>query len=107
MSGIRGRNKKPELTVRHWLHRRGFRFRIHVKGLPGSPDVVLPRHRSVVFVHGCFWHRHPGCRYAYHPASNKEFWGKKFDSNVRRDEENAAALSAAGWYVLTIWECEI
>src|SRR5262245_10140140 len=107
MAGIRGRDTGPELAVRRWLHRHGFRYRLHAKGLPGHPDVVFPGRRVVVFVHGCFWHRHPGCRYAYHPASNVAFWTMKFESNVQRDARQVAALEEAGWYVLVVWECEI
>jgi DNA mismatch endonuclease, patch repair protein len=105
MSGIRGRNTRPELQVRSWLHAGGFRFRLHRKDLPGSPDIVLPRHRVVIFVHGCFWHRHAGCRYATQPATRPEFWAHKFDANVQRDQRNQQALLKAGWRVLIIWEC--
>jgi DNA mismatch endonuclease Vsr len=107
MAGIRGRDTAPELAVRRWLHRHGFRYRLHVKGLPGRPDVVFPSRRVAVFVHGCFWHQHPGCRYAYHPGSNVAFWAAKLDSNVRRDARQVAALEEAGWCVLVVWECEI
>ena len=107
MSRIRGRNTGPELRLRSLLHRAGFRFRLHAKQLPGSPDIVLPKYRTVVFVHGCFWHRHPGCRNATMPSTRREFWREKFDGNVSRDLRNQAALVAAGWTVLTIWECEL
>ena len=107
MSRIRGRNTDPELRLRSLLHRAGFRFRLHAKQLPGSPDIVLPKYRTVVFVHGCFWHRHPGCRNATMPSTRREFWREKFDGNVSRDLRNQAALVAAGWTVLTIWECEL
>ena len=106
MSRIRGRDTEPELAVRSIAHRLGFRFRLHRRDLPGSPDVVFPRHRAVVFVHGCFWHRHGGCRYAYEPKSRIRFWTKKFESNVARDAQNEAALRDLGWRVLVIWECE-
>ena len=107
MSRIRGRNTGPELRLRSLLHRAGFRFRLHAKQLPGSPDVVLPKYRTAIFVHGCFWHRHPGCRNATMPSTRREFWREKFDGNVSRDLRNQAALVAAGWTVLTIWECEL
>jgi len=107
MSRIGGRNTGPELQLRSLLHRAGFRFRLHVKDLPGSPDIVLPRYRSAIFVHGCFWHRHKGCRNATRPSTRKEFWKSKFDSNVSRDERSRAALEAAGWAVFTVWECEL
>ena len=107
MSRIRGRNTGPELRLRSLLHRAGFRFRLHAKQLPGSPDAVLPKYRTAIFVHGCFWHRHPGCRNATMPSTRREFWREKFDGNISRDLRNQAALVAAGWTVLTIWECEL
>jgi DNA mismatch endonuclease (patch repair protein) len=107
MSGIRGKNTKPELQVRKSLHARGFRFRLHVKELPGKPDLVLPKHRAVIFVHGCFWHRHQGCRFAVLPKSNSEFWARKLDSNRERDLLHGQQLSSLGWRVFTIWECEV
>jgi DNA mismatch endonuclease (patch repair protein) len=107
MSGIRGKNTKPEILVRSFLHRRGLRFRLHSSKLPGRPDLVLPRYRSVVFVHGCFWHQHPGCRFAYMPKSNVERWQKKFSENRARDFEAVRALEAQGWSVFTIWECQV
>lgn len=106
MSGIRGRNTKPELIVRSYLHRAGLRFRLHAK-LPGKPDLVLPRHRTAVFVHGCFWHRHEGCRYATTPASNVEFWQEKFAGNVRRDARAKQQLEELGWHVQAIWACQL
>lgn len=106
MSRVRGENTTPELTVRRYLHALGFRYRLHVKELPGKPDIVLPKYRTVVFVHGCFWHRHRRCRYASMPKSNVEFWIEKFKLNVARDKRNAAALQKAGWRCLTIWGCE-
>ena len=107
MSQIKGRNTKPEKTLRSLLHRNGFRFRIHYSKLPGRPDIVLPKYRSVIFVHGCFWHRHPGCRYAYTPKSRTEFWNEKLNGNVERDRENISMLRKAGWYPIIVWECEL
>lgn len=107
MSGIRGRNTSPELLVRQYLFRAGFRYRLHVPGIPGRPDIVLPARKCVIFVHGCFWHRHPGCRFAYMPRSNVAFWKRKFESNVRRDRHVQTMLRRAGWRVHVIWECEI
>lgn len=105
MSGIKGRNTRPEMQVRAYLHGAGFRFRLHRKDLPGSPDIVLPKHRVVIFVHGCFWHRHAGCRYATTPTTRQEFWQTKFASNVERDGRKQASLLEAGWRVATVWEC--
>ena len=106
MAGIRGRDTRPELAVRKYLHRTGLRFRLNVGSLPGRPDLVFPRYRTVVFVHGCFWHRHPGCRFAYRPQSNTEFWEAKLDGNAVRDEVVRQSLRDLGWAVLVIWECE-
>jgi DNA mismatch endonuclease, patch repair protein len=106
MSRIRGRDTKPELAVRSVLHRWGYRFRLFQKDLPGRPDVVLPRYRAVVFVHGCFWHRHPGCQFAYTPKSRRQFWRKKFTGNVTRDAVAQTQLAKLGWKVITVWECE-
>jgi DNA mismatch endonuclease (patch repair protein) len=107
MSRIRGKNTKPELAVRSMLHRLGYRFRIADKKLPGKPDIVLPKYRAVVFVHGCFWHRHTGCKYAYTPKTRCEFWSQKFEANVLRDETNLSLLKTAGWLPIVVWECEI
>jgi DNA mismatch endonuclease (patch repair protein) len=107
MAGIRGKNTKPEILVRSYLHRSGLRFRIHVKDLPGKPDVVLPKYKTAIFVHGCFWHSHPRCKFAVVPASNIEFWKQKLDSNRERDQVNKKRLKALGWRVLTIWECQL
>lgn len=106
MSGIRGKNTKPELVVRKALHRAGLRFRLHAK-LPGKPDLVFPKYRSVVFVHGCFWHRHEGCRFATTPASNTEFWKEKFKSNMQRDARVKQQLEALGWRVFIVWACDL
>lgn len=106
MSGIRGKNTKPELVVRSFLHRAGLRFRLHTK-MPGKPDLVFPKYRTAVFVHGCFWHRHKGCRFATTPASNAVFWQEKFDANVQRDALVKYALRKLGWKVRVIWACQL
>lgn len=106
MSRIRGSDTTPERLVRSLLHRMGYRFRLHRKDLPGRPDIVLPRYRTVVLVHGCYWHRHPGCRLAYTPKSNADFWRAKFRENVSRDVRQSQELTALGWRVITVWECE-
>ena len=107
MSGIRGKNTKPEMAVRKALFASGFRFRLHRRDLPGAPDVVLPGRRVAVFVHGCFWHRHAGCRYAKLPSTRPDFWKAKLEGNAERDRRAIGALSAAGWRVLVVWECAI
>lgn len=107
MAGIGGKNTEPERTVRSYLHRQGLRFRLHKPGIPGRPDVVLPRYRAVVFVHGCFWHRHVNCRFAYTPKSNRTFWSRKFRENVDRDRRTLSRLRNAGWHVFVIWECSL
>ena len=106
MARIGQRNTVPEVTVRRSLHRLGYRFRLHRRDLPGTPDIVLPRHRVAVLVHGCFWHRHPNCRFAYTPKTRLEFWSRKFEQNVERDKRTELALQDRGWAVVTIWECE-
>lgn len=106
MSRVGGRDTKPELVVRRTIHRMGFRFRLHRRDLAGTPDIVLPRHKLVIFVHGCFWHRHEGCRHSTTPKTRTTFWTAKFDANIERDRRNAAALELAGWRVATVWECE-
>ena len=106
MSRIRGRGTKPELIVRRIAHRLGFRFRLHRKDLPGRPDIVFPRHRAVIMVHGCFWHRHPGCKHASSPKTRESYWKSKLDDNVARDRRNETALRELGWRVMVIWECE-
>ena len=107
MASIRGRDTRPERVVRSIVHRLGYRFRLNVRDLPGSPDLVLPRLDTVIFVHGCFWHRHPGCRYATTPATRVRFWQEKFDANVARDRRVAGQLRRLGWSVLTVWECQL
>jgi len=107
MSRIRGKDTAPELRVRRYLHSRGLRFRLHVKDLPGRPDMVFPRYRTALFVHGCFWHQHPGCTHAVMPTSNTEFWKSKLEGNVLRDHRQASVLESLGWRVLFVWECEV
>ena len=107
MSRIKGRSTGPELRLRSLLHRAGFRFRLHAKDLLGKPDIVLPKYRTAIFVHGCFWHRHEGCRNATTPSTRVEFWQDKFNGNVKRDRRNRAALETVGWTVITVWECDL
>ncbi len=107
MAAIRGRDTAPERRVRSLLHQLGYRFRLHRRDLPGSPDIVLPRHHTVVFVHGCFWHRHPGCRYTTTPRTRSAFWETKFRQNMERDARQQDELRAAGWTVVVVWECEL
>lgn len=106
MSSIGPTDTAPELLVRRYLHAAGLRYRIHDRALQGRPDIVLPRHRVVIFVNGCFWHRHRDCRFATVPKSNTTFWQRKFERNVLRDREITTALEASGWTVLVVWECE-
>lgn len=106
MSGIRGKNTRPEMQLRTALHKMGFRYRLHVRSLPGSPDMVFPRYEAVVLVHGCFWHRHD-CHLFKWPKSRTEFWREKIEGNARRDLRNEAELLGLGWRVLTIWECAL
>ena len=107
MRQIRARNTNPERMVRSALHRAGLRFRLHRKDLPGKPDIVLPRLQTVVFVHGCFWHQHPGCESFGVPLSNRTYWGPKLARNVARDAEHQERLRSAGWRVIVVWECEL
>lgn len=107
MSRIRGKDTSIEVKVRKYLFSKGFRFRKNDKRLPGKPDVVLPKYHTVIFVHGCFWHRHPGCKYATTPSTNSEFWIEKFQRNVANDQKHIGELENLGWHVIVIWECEI
>jgi len=107
MAGVRTKHTAPELAVRRLAHRLGYRFRLHRRDLPGTPDLVLPKHRTAVQVNGCFWHGHEGCRFAVAPRSNGDFWRKKIDANRSRDARTTAELEAKGWTVITIWECEV
>lgn len=107
MSQVKQRNTAPEVAVRKMLFRLGYRFRLHRNDLPGRPDIVLPRHKSVILVHGCFWHQHENCQRAQRPASNVNYWNEKLDRNTVRDRENVAKLNDLGWRVLIVWECEL
>ena len=106
MSRIRGKNTRPEMTIRQWLWKNGYRYRLHRKDLAGKPDIVLPRYKAVILVHGCFWHRH-GCKATTTPASRTEFWLTKFQENVNRDKRNIRDLVNKGWRVMVIWECTL
>src|SRR5260221_13598884 len=106
MSRIRARNTEPELRVRRLLHGNGYRFRLHRKDLPGNPDIVLPKYRTAIFVHGCFWHRHPKCKFSYMPKSRIDFWRRKFSKNIERDRKAQRLLRDSGWHIVIVWECE-
>ena len=106
MASVGQRDTGSELLLRRALHRQGFRYRLYEKKLPGSPDLVFPKYRAVIFVHGCFWHRH-GCKYSTFPSTRKKFWGEKFEANKKRDKKNIDSLKAKGWRVLIVWECLI
>jgi DNA mismatch endonuclease (patch repair protein) len=107
MGRIRSANTTPEIRVRSILHRLGYRFRLHSKELPGRPDIVLPKWHHVIFVHGCFWHRHEDCKFCYTPKSRTDFWTAKFEGTIRRDRAAETALRSMGWHVSIVWECEI
>jgi len=107
MSRISGRDTKPEIVVRKLIHSFGFRFRLHVRSLPGNPDIVLPKHRKIIFVHGCFWHGHASCKRSKRPTTNTGFWNNKISGNIERDKAIIANLKELGWRTLTIWQCEI
>jgi DNA mismatch endonuclease (patch repair protein) len=107
MAAVRQKNTRPEILLRQALHRAGLRFRLHRRDLPGTPDIVLPIHHTAIFVHGCFWHRHEGCRRTTFPATKTEFWADKFSKNVERDRRVQESLKAAGWRVIVAWECEL
>ncbi|UOE49148.1 very short patch repair endonuclease [Mucilaginibacter sp. SMC90] len=107
MSRILSKDTKPELLVRKFLFGNGFRYRIHDKKLPGKPDIVFPKKKIAVFIHGCFWHSHQNCKYAVSPKSNTEYWSKKISNNVTRDRKNTDELLEKGWKIITVWECEL
>tara|TARA_B100000945_G_scaffold286117_1_gene256833 strand:+ start:81 stop:497 length:417 start_codon:yes stop_codon:yes gene_type:complete len=107
MSAIKSKNTKPEIAVRKLLHSMGYRFRLHRKDLPGSPDIVLPKYKTVIFVHGCFWHRHENCKYASTPKTRAEFWESKFGGNIKRDKINQTNLIKLGWKIIIVWECDL
>jgi DNA mismatch endonuclease, patch repair protein len=107
MSRISGRNTTPEIIVRKLIHRLGFRFRLHVRTLPGNPDIVLPKYKKIVFVHGCFWHGHENCRRSKRPSTNTGFWDQKINGNIERDKVINKKLTELGWKTLSIWQCEI
>ncbi|MEY8840024.1 very short patch repair endonuclease [Cribrihabitans sp. XS_ASV171] len=106
MSRVRGKDTKPEMIVRRLLHAAGYRYRLHASDLPGKPDIVFRNRKKAILVHGCFWHRHPGCRKATTPKTRAHFWSDKFEANMARDTRNLAALKGAGWEALVVWECE-
>lgn len=107
MSRIRSKDTKPELLVRKFLHKNGFRYRLHVKYLPGKPDIVLPKYKTIIFIHGCFWHGHEGCKYYVVPKTRTEWWLHKIGSNTTNDTNSEKLLTAAGWNIIKIWECEL
>lgn len=107
MSAIKGKNTKPEMIVRRFLHHKGYRFRLHRKDLSGKPDITLARYKTVIFVHGCFWHQHSNCKNAVMPKTHVSFWEDKLNGNIVRDKKNTLLLQGKGWQVLTIWECEV
>lgn len=107
MSHIKSKNTKPEVLVRRFLFANGFRFRLHRKDLPGKPDIVLPRYKTVIFINGCFWHGHSGCKYASIPETNREFWQAKISGNIERDKSTYSKLESLGWRVIEIWQCQL
>jgi DNA mismatch endonuclease (patch repair protein) len=107
MSRIKGKDTKPEMLVRRFLHANGYRYRLHVKDLPGKPDIVLPKYKTVIFIHGCFWHGHEGCRYFVMPKTRTEWWRNKIDTNIQNDASALTRLTALNWSVITVWECQL
>ncbi|MGY4537466.1 DNA mismatch endonuclease (patch repair protein) [Mucilaginibacter sp. UYNi724] len=107
MSRIKSKDTKPELLVRKFLHKNGFRYRLHVKNMPGKPDIVLPKYKTVIFIHGCFWHGHEGCKYYVVPKTRTEWWLNKIQGNAANDTKAEKALNAAGWRIINLWECEL
>jgi DNA mismatch endonuclease, patch repair protein len=107
MSRIKGKDTKPEMLVRRFLHAQGFRYRLHVKNLPGKPDIVLPKYKTIIFIHGCFWHGHEGCKYYVVPKTRTEWWLNKINGNVENDKKATKALKKEGWKIITLWECDL
>jgi DNA mismatch endonuclease (patch repair protein) len=107
MSRIKSKDTKPELLVRKFLHKNGFRYRLHVKDMPGKPDIVLPKYKTVIFIHGCFWHGHEGCKKAALPQTRREWWETKINYNIKNDTNAESLLTASGWKVITIWQCNM
>ena len=107
MAAIKSKNTKPEIKVRQLSHSMGYRFRLHMKDLPGNPDIVLKKYKTVIYVNGCFWHRHPNCKYASTPKTRTSFWSQKFQSNVERDNKNYIKIKNLGWKYIVVWECEL
>jgi DNA mismatch endonuclease (patch repair protein) len=107
MSRIRSKDTKPELLVRKFLHKNGFRYRLHVKDMPGKPDIVLPKYKTVIFIHGCFWHGHEGCKKAALPQTRRDWWEAKINYNIKNDNNSEALLKAQGWKIITIWQCDM
>jgi DNA mismatch endonuclease (patch repair protein) len=107
MSQIRGKNTKPEMIVRQFLHAKGFRYRLHVKNLPGKPDIVLPKYKTVIFIQGCFWHGHEGCKYYVVPKTRTDWWLEKIGKNISNDAQKQESLRLAGWKIIQVWECEL
>jgi DNA mismatch endonuclease (patch repair protein) len=107
MSHIKGKDTKPEMLVRKFLHAQGFRYRLHVKNLPGKPDIVLPKYKIVIFVHGCFWHGHENCKYFVVPKTRSEWWLNKINGNIANDKKTLTSLQDLGWKVIEIWECQL
>lgn len=107
MSRIKGKDTKPEMLVRRYLHAQGYRYRLHVKDMPGKPDIVLPKYKTVIFIHGCFWHGHEGCKYYVVPKTRTDWWLNKINTNIANDNKAVAALQQAGWKIITLWECEL
>lgn len=107
MSRIKGKDTKPEMLVRKFLHAHGYRYRLHVKDMPGKPDIVLPKYKTVIFIHGCFWHGHQGCKYYVVPKTRTEWWLNKINTNINNDDKAVTALKNAGWKIITLWECEL
>ena len=107
MSRIKGKDTKPEMLVRRFLHAKGFRYRLHVKDLPGKPDIVLPKYKIIIFIHGCFWHGHEGCKYYVVPKTRTEWWLNKINTNIANDHKAHQALEKQGWKIITLWECDL